>query len=108
MGFNKPLGLWHGENFECRFYYDTQSATAADEHLHQIIARNIFHHFAAGMHQAAISENRCHADKIIADRAVPETPWPAGIGPEERPDRELFRIRRIDRQPLSVQGKLLL
>ena len=105
---NKFLGFRRRAQFERRFRQHAQGAAAADEHLRQVVTRDVLHHFAARPDDASVGQGRFDAYEVIANRAPAEAPRATGIFFQQFADREPLRPRRVNRQPLPALPQLRL
>src|SRR6266568_714966 len=108
MTGHELLGLWQWTQFKSRFDDDSQTALAADEQLAQIVAGDVFDHFAPGFDDPSIRQRHLDADEVIPNGPVSKSTRSAAVRIEDIAYARRFRARRVDGQPLSPRGQLLL
>ena len=108
MRLNKLFDLWDRPELERRLNNHSQTAAAADKQFAEIVARNVFHHFAAGFDEVPVRQGDLDADQVIANRAATESSGPAGVGCKQCSNSQAVRPRRVDGEPLAALRELRL
>src|SRR5207245_295707 len=99
---------WQWAQFKSRFDDDAQTALTADEQLAQIVAGDVFHHFAPGFDDPSIRQRHLYPDKVIPNGPVSKSARSAGVRIKDVSYARLVRARRVDGQPLSPYRQFLL
>ena len=78
-----------------------ERAERADEQPRQVVAGHVLHRRAAALHDPAVGGDEAHLEHAVAQRAVPEPPWPESPA-ASTPPTVAVGIARIERALLAV------
>ena len=97
FGSRLDLEVHLGDNPQC--------PESADVQLHQVVARDVLHHLAAGTRNFARRVGDRNADHPVAYRAITAPGEPIGVGRDHSADGRPFRMWWIERQALTLRAK---
>ena len=94
------IGL--GKNFEVGTGDDAQSAIAADEQLHQIVASNVLDDASTAFGDDAVAGHKADADAEISQSTVTVPQGTVRRRGQQAADAGALRMQRINRQKLAM------
>src|SRR6266581_398251 len=81
---------------------NAESAQCPGREFRQVIARDVFHYFAAAARECTVWQSNGDTDDQVPQSAKTQTQRAAVIGGEHAADGGLARPERVERQPLAV------
>src|SRR5258708_32898685 len=93
---------WKGMQAKDGAGYYSERSEGARNQFRQIVARDIFHHFAAAAGQRAIRKSDGNADDEVPERAEAQPQRAAVVGGENAADGCAFAPHAVEGQPLAM------
>src|SRR5258708_29105732 len=93
---------WKGMQAKDGAGYYSERSEGARNQFRQIVARDIFHHFAAAAGERSIRKSDGNADDEVAERAEAQPQRAAVVGGENAADGCAFGPQAVEGQPLAM------